>query len=131
MFPEGSIIPYERTRRIIEKLGPALRKLPNRIRIAGHTSGTRGAARPGGAAWQVSTERALAVRDILAESGVPDDRFQSVVGKADTEPTFPDDPYIAANRRISILLMREAPPLPGKPLANPNAAIKVGPPKAQ
>ena len=129
MFPEGSTIPYERTRKLLEKLAPALRKLPNRIRISGHTSGVRGAAATGGAAWQVSTERALSVRDILADGGVPDDRFQSVIGKADTEPTFPDDPYIAANRRISILLLREAPPLPAKPLARPDGGIKVGPAK--
>ncbi len=128
MFPEGSVTPYERTRKILEKLGPALRKMPNRIRIAGHTSGVRGAARPGSAAWQVSTERALSVRDILADSGVPDDRFQSVIGKADTEPMFPDDPYIAANRRISILLLKEAPPLPAKPLAQSDGAIRVGGP---
>ena len=32
-----------------------------------------------------------------------------VAGKADTQPLFPDDPYIAANRRVTITLMREAP----------------------
>jgi chemotaxis protein MotB len=35
-----------------------------------------------------------------------------VAGKADTEPLFPDDPYIATNRRVTITLMREAPPVP-------------------
>ena len=35
-----------------------------------------------------------------------------VAGKADSEPLFPDDPYLAANRRVTITLMREAPPLP-------------------
>ena len=25
---------------------------------------------------------------------------------------FPDNPYLAANRRVGILLLREAPPLP-------------------
>jgi chemotaxis protein MotB len=35
-----------------------------------------------------------------------------VSGKADTEPLFPDDPSLAANRRITITLMREEPPLP-------------------
>jgi chemotaxis protein MotB len=25
---------------------------------------------------------------------------------------FPDDPYIAANRRVTVTLMREAPPVP-------------------
>jgi chemotaxis protein MotB len=33
-------------------------------------------------------------------------------GKADTQPLFPDDPYIAANRRVTITLMREDPALP-------------------
>ena len=35
-----------------------------------------------------------------------------VAGKADTQPLFSDDPYIAANRRVTITLMREDPPLP-------------------
>ena len=48
----------------------------------------------------------------LAEFGVPEDRFAEVAGKADTEPLFPEDTFLAANRRISILLLHEAPPLP-------------------
>ena len=113
MFAEGAVRPYERTKKLLEAMAPHLRKLPNRLKVSGHTSVTRGgSARPGSRAWELSTERALAVRDLLAESGLPDNRFSAVVGKADTEPLFPDDPSIAANRRITILLMREAPPLP-------------------
>ena len=48
-------------------------------------------------------------KSILQQSGVGQGRFFSVVGKADTDPLFPDDPGNAANRRISITLMREAP----------------------
>ena len=33
-------------------------------------------------------------------------------GKSDTEPLFPDDPYMSPNRRVTITLMREEPPLP-------------------
>jgi chemotaxis protein MotB len=51
-------------------------------------------------------------RAILEENGVPNDRIHSVTGKADSEPLFPDNAFLAANRRISILLMSEAPPLP-------------------
>ena len=40
------------------------------------------------------------------------DQLFSVVGKSDTDPLFPNDPYLAANRRIAILLMSEEPPLP-------------------
>ena len=35
-----------------------------------------------------------------------------VSGKASSEPLYPDDPYMAGNRRISIVLLREAPVLP-------------------
>ena len=37
-----------------------------------------------------------------------------VAGRADTQPLFPDDPFIAANRRVTITLMREAPPMPAR-----------------
>ena len=50
----------------------------------------------------------------IASSGLSDDRFAAVTGKADTEPLFPDNPYVAANRRITILMLKEAPPLPAK-----------------
>jgi chemotaxis protein MotB len=52
------------------------------------------------------------VREILAVSGLPDDRFAIVAGKADVEPMFPDNPYLAANRRVTVTLLKEAPPLP-------------------
>jgi chemotaxis protein MotB len=113
MFAEGAKVPYERTRALIAKLGPVIRRMPNRVRVTGHTSAVRGgSARPNSGSWDLSTQRALAVREILSDNGVPDERFYSVGGRADTEPLFPDDPTIAANRRISILLMNEAPPVP-------------------
>lgn len=112
MFAEGAAMPYERTLRVLEALAPTLRRMPNRIRVTGHTSAVRGAAVNRGTGWKLSADRAVAVRDILSHAGVPDDRFESVIGRADSSPIFPDNPYLAPNRRISILLVREAPPLP-------------------
>ncbi len=43
---------------------------------------------------------------------MPSDRFHSIVGRADTEPLYPDNPFLAANRRVTILLMSEPPPVP-------------------
>ena len=112
MFPEGSKEPYERTRRLIEKLSTPLKSTPYRLRITGHTAATKTPPRPGYGAWELSADRANSVRRILEEEGVPTAQFTEVGGKADTQPLFPDDPYIAANRRVTITLMREEPPIP-------------------
>ncbi len=112
MFPEGSKEPYERTRRIIEKLAEPLKAIPYRIAVTGHTSASRSAPRPDYGPWNLSADRANAVRQILEEEGVPARNFYAVAGKADTDPLFPEDPFIAANRRVTITLMREEPPVP-------------------
>jgi chemotaxis protein MotB len=117
MFPDGSTQPYERTRQALERLALSVRRMPNRVQVTGHTSSPRPGVRSTGSPWDLSTGRAVAVREILAAAGVPDDRFASVAGKADVEPLFPDNPYLAANRRVTITLLNEAPPLPfmGRP----------------
>jgi chemotaxis protein MotB len=112
MFPEGSKEPYERTRRLIEKLSAPLKSTPYRLSIVGHTAASNAPARPGYGPWDLSADRANSVRRILEEQGVPSAQFMQVGGKADTQPLFPDDPYIAANRRVTITLMREEPPIP-------------------
>ena len=112
MFPEGSKYPHEITRRLLVRMAPILAKMPNRIEITGHTTSGRTPLDPSYTGWELSADRANAARQVLAEYGVPADRFYAVVGKADTEPLFPNDPFLAANRRIGILLMAEAPPMP-------------------
>jgi chemotaxis protein MotB len=112
MFADGAIQPVERTRRILERIAPTLRRMPNRIAISGHTSAAKPGSRPGWSAWELSAGRAAAVREILANAGVPEDRFASITGRSDTEPLFPDNPYLAANRRVTITLLFEAPPAP-------------------
>ena len=68
--------------------------------------------KPGYGPWELSADRANAVRQILDAEGVPSGNIYMVAGKADTDPLFPDDPYISPNRRVTITLMREEPPLP-------------------
>ncbi|MCB1507458.1 MAG: flagellar motor protein MotB [Hyphomicrobiaceae bacterium] len=112
MFPEGSKYPFEATRLLLAAMAPVIAQMPNRIRITGHTTATPESVNPGYGAWELSADRANTARRLLGEYGIPSDRFHSVVGMADTQPLFANDPYLAANRRISILLMAEAPPVP-------------------
>jgi chemotaxis protein MotB len=112
MFPDGSRNPYERTRLLVQKLAGQFKAMPYRLSIAGHTAAARTPARPSYGPWDLSADRANAIRQILEESGVPSSHIYMVAGRADTQPLFPDDPYMAANRRVTITLMREAPPVP-------------------
>jgi chemotaxis protein MotB len=112
MFSEGSNEPYERTRRMVQKLAVPLKATGFRLAISGHTSVTGLPKRLGYGPWELSTDRANAVRRLLEAEGLPTARIAMVAGRADTQPLFPDDPQIAANRRVTITLMREQPPVP-------------------
>jgi chemotaxis protein MotB len=112
MFPEGSKEPYERTRRLVQRLSTPLKSLPYRISISGHTAASKRAGTPGYGPWELSADRANSIRKILEEEGMPTASVYMVAGRADTQPLFPDDPSVAANRRVTITLMSEASPLP-------------------
>ena len=62
--------------------------------------------------WELSADRANAVRQILAAEGLPSANVFMVAGKSDTDPLFPDNPSMSPNRRVTITLMREEPPMP-------------------
>ena len=112
MFADGSKVPYERTRRLIQKLAGPLKATPLRVSIIGHTAAGFVPERSDYDAFDLSADRANAVRQILAREGLPPAHIFAVSGKADSQPLFPDDPSLAANRRVTITLMREDPPLP-------------------
>jgi chemotaxis protein MotB len=112
MFADGSKVPYERTKILLQKLVPALRATPLRLSITGHTSANYVPSRSNYDGFDLSTDRANAVRQILEREGLPSANIFAVSGKSDTQPLFPDDPTLAANRRVTITLMREEPPLP-------------------
>jgi chemotaxis protein MotB len=112
MFADGSKVPYDRTRRLIEKLAVPLKQTPLRVQITGHTAAGFLPTRSDYGAFDLSADRANAIRQILEHEGLPPAHIYAVSGKADTQPLFPDDPSLSANRRVTITLMREDPPLP-------------------
>ena len=112
MFADGSKAPYDRTRRLIQKLAVPLKATPLRVSITGHTAAGFVPARSDYGAFDLSADRSNVVRQILEREGLPPSHIFAVAGKADSQPLFPDDPTLPANRRVTITLMREAPPLP-------------------
>lgn len=112
MFPEGSKYPYEATRKAIAAIAPILAGLPNAIRISGHVAAGGAYASDRYGPWELSSDRANAVRQMLGEFGLPLSRVESVAGRAETDPFFPNDPYLAANQRVSVLVLTGKPPVP-------------------
>lgn len=109
MFPSGSSAMSPNMRKLLQLVSSAIKKVPKRIAIFGHTDSVK-YANPGGYGnWELSADRALASRRVLIDSGIPEDRIKWVVGRADTDPLLPTDINNPQNRRISIILMRDSP----------------------
>ncbi len=108
MFPAGSSTMLPHTEKLLQRVVQVINSLPNDIAVTGHTDASLYRGGNGYTNWELSTDRANASRRVLVASGVPDWRFVRVVGKANREPLIEDDPYSPQNRRISIVLLREA-----------------------
>jgi chemotaxis protein MotB len=111
MFDQGSSKPNDRARVLLRAVSRVINQLPNRITVTGHTSASMD-GRKHDEDWDLSDQRANTSRAILQQAGVDSDRIRRVSGAASTEPLYPDDPTLAGNRRIAIVLLREAPVLP-------------------
>jgi chemotaxis protein MotB len=114
MFNEGQTQPNDRAKLLLRAVAKVINQLPNRISIYGHTSASPNGAKPE-SDWTLSAARADASRKVLQAAGVDPDRIYQVSGKASSEPLYPDDPMLPGNRRIAIVLLREAPVLPSTP----------------
>ncbi len=111
MFEPGSAKPNDRARLLLRAVAKVINQLHNRITVAGHTSATV-QGQKGGDDWALSAARANASRNVLQEVGIDPDRVYQVSGKANSDPLYADDPTLPGNRRIAIVLLKEAPVLP-------------------
>ena len=111
MFDPGSTKPNDRAKILLRAVSKIAARLPNRVTIAGHTSANADGKKQQ-SDWQLSSSRADASRQIMQDAGIDADRIYQVSGKAASDPLCPDDPTLPGNRRIAIVLLREAPVLP-------------------
>jgi chemotaxis protein MotB len=114
MFPFGSAVPNEKARLLLQKVAPVLARMTQDISIAGHTDAAPYAG-TGFTNWELSADRANATRRLLVESGLQESRIRSVTGNAQRDLAVPSDPLAAANRRISIVVLRSTRPQPEAP----------------
>ena len=108
MFPLGSAQMVDNAQKLLALVALVVQKLPNKVSITGHTDAAPYAFGRYYTNWELSADRANASRRELVTDGVPAERIEKVVGLADRDPLVPNDPRAASNRRISIVLLREA-----------------------
>jgi chemotaxis protein MotB len=108
MFALGSYEPVDSAKKLIAVVTQVVQRLPNKITITGHTDAV---PYPGGRKytnWELSADRANASRREFLADGLPEDRIGRVTGVADRDPLVADQPTSPRNRRISVVLVREA-----------------------
>jgi chemotaxis protein MotB len=126
MFASGGSEMFEKTKKLMALVAQAVSKLPNQISVRGHTDSTPYHSAKGYNNWDLSTDRANASRRALIEGGLDPSRIANVVGKADKDPLFPENPSAPENRRISIVMLRAS-----AANANTDALIAPAPPKGK
>ncbi|MEL6582710.1 MAG: flagellar motor protein MotB [Pseudomonadota bacterium] len=104
IFASGSAEPEPRLVALLEVVGQVLALVTNDLAISGHTDG-RPFARADYSNWELSADRAHAVRRLLTERGVAEGRIARITGEADRAP-MTDDPLDSRNRRIVITVLR-------------------------
>ncbi len=104
LFNLGSSNPSQLLLDLLEVIGPVLATVSNDMAIVGHTDSRPFSVNANYTNWELSTDRALAARRMMINSGVSARQIVQVTGKAATEP-FSDDPLAPQNRRIAITLL--------------------------
>ena len=105
IFRLGSDEPTDKARQIIRLVSENIREKADRIVIEGHTDSSpfKNAQITN---WELSTSRASAARRELEKNGIDPIRIARVVGYADQELLFKENPKDPRNRRISIILLQ-------------------------
>jgi chemotaxis protein MotB len=96
-------------RMLLTRVARKLARSGFRISVEGHTDSVGGNSDSN---WRLSGNRAEAAREAMLAAGLTPDRFSAVVAKAGTQPIYVDVPQRPENRRITIVLIGEPPPLP-------------------
>lgn len=109
MFVAGRSLLNDHGRKMLAIVANVITKLPNAVVVTGHTDSSAGSSNRNYSNWELSGDRANTARRVMVEYGLGAQKVVKVAGKADREHLFPDKPESPLNRRISIILQRQAP----------------------
>lgn len=104
LFRDDSAEPAETLRALAPVLSEVLAMATNEIAVAGHVR-AYSAMLATDPTWDLSSERALALRGLIQGGGLAAARFQRVTGYADRKPVAAN-PTALRNNRVEIVLLR-------------------------
>jgi chemotaxis protein MotB len=108
LFPSGEDTVGESADEGLRKVAAAIEKLPNPVRLEGHTDAVPISTPRFHSNWELSAARSIAVMDLLTKFGVPRERM-SIAGYADVAPVASNDTEEgrARNRRVDLVILNE------------------------
>lgn len=104
-FELGSAAINPKMHAALDQLGKTIGTLDNQVVVGGHTDSY--AYSNGYSNWQLSADRANAVREYLAGRGVSQERVTAVIGNGDRDLKNKADPYAPENRRVTLLVLKK------------------------
>lgn len=108
MFSSGRADLQSYTRTIIHEIGKTLNDVPNKISLSGHTDATPfPSSKTGYSNWELSADRANALRRELIAGNMDAKKVLRVVGLSSAVLFDKNDPYSPSNRRITITVMNK------------------------
>ncbi|AOQ22871.1 Motility protein B [Moorella thermoacetica] len=110
LFPKGSADLTPEARALLRQVGRALARLPNYLRVEGHTDNLPINTPAFPSNWELSTARATnVVKVLISEAGIKPERL-SATGYGEYRPVAPNNSEadMARNRRVDIVVLKEA-----------------------
>jgi chemotaxis protein MotB len=120
-FPIGSSDISSAANNLIGRIANALQRLPNAVRIEGHTDGTPIHTARFASNWELSTARATSVVEFLVERGGIAPARLSAAGYAEFHPVADNQDAATRfrNRRVDIIILNNATQAAEEPAAEP------------
>lgn len=104
MFIRGQVEMTPYFEDLLLKLGPVFSKIQNKLLLSGHTDATSFNSSQY-SNWELSGDRALQARQVLAAGGMPPERIAQVSAFAETMLLNKRAPGASENRRIELLIL--------------------------
>lgn len=125
-FPSGSANLRADHLKDLEALAKVLHRLPNHVRIEGHTDPRPIQTPIYPSNWELSAARAASMLRYLSSAGVPEEKL-AIVGYADRRPIVSNetDAGRQKNRRVDLVLLREKGVSDGAPPKAPQPPAPV------